>query len=140
MGILPVWAELEPVIPQITAMMRRYLAQIGCVLGPGSVSGADLALRSFAAFLTEAAPEVSCLASRRSDLDETRRLASMALAAWGTERYELAATIVNALAHHQSAVDPDVAMRHVTAIVANGSGDTSQSEAPASWAHRPDNH
>jgi hypothetical protein len=46
-----------------------------------------------------------------------------------TERYELAATIVNALAHHQSAVDPDVAMRHVTAIVANGSGDTSQSEA-----------
>jgi hypothetical protein len=67
MGVLPGWAELEPVIPQITATMRRYLAQIGCVLRPGSVSGADLALRSFAAFLTEAAPEVSCLAqvSRR---------------------------------------------------------------------------
>jgi hypothetical protein len=68
-------------------------------------------------------------ASRRSDLDETRRLAYMALAARGTERYELAATIVNALAHHQSAVDPDVAMRHVTAIVAEGSGDTGLSEA-----------
>jgi site-specific recombinase XerD len=67
MGILPGWAELEPVIPQITATMRRYLAQIGCVLRPGSVSGADLALRSFAAFLTQAVPEVTCLAqvSRR---------------------------------------------------------------------------
>ena len=62
MGILPGWAELEPVIPQVTATMRRYLAQIGCVLRPGSVSGADLALRSFAAFLTQAAPEVTCLA------------------------------------------------------------------------------
>jgi len=60
---------------------------------------------------------------------ETRPGPNMALAARGTERYELAATIVNAPAHHQSAVDPDVAMRHVTAIVANGSGDTSQSEA-----------
>ncbi len=60
---------------------------------------------------------------------ETRPGPNMALAARGTERYELAATIVNALAHHQSAVDPDVAMRHVTAIVAKGSGDTSQSGA-----------
>jgi hypothetical protein len=68
-------------------------------------------------------------ASRRSDLDETRRLAYMALAARDTERYELAAAIVNALAHHQSAVDPDIALRHVTAIVTKDSGDTSQSEA-----------
>jgi hypothetical protein len=43
MGILPGWAELEPVTPQITATMHRYLAQIGCVLRPGSVTGADLA-------------------------------------------------------------------------------------------------
>ena len=35
--------------------MRRYLEQVACVLRPGSVSGADLALRSFAAFLAEAA-------------------------------------------------------------------------------------
>src|SRR5436190_133189 len=40
--------------------MRRYLEQVVCVLRPGSVSGADLALRSFAAFLAEAAPEVTC--------------------------------------------------------------------------------
>ena len=42
--------------------MRRYLEQIGCVLRPGSVSGADLALRSFAAFLVETTPEVTSIA------------------------------------------------------------------------------
>jgi hypothetical protein len=73
MGILPGWAELEPVIPQVTATMRRYLAQIGCVLRPGSVSGADLALRSFAAFFTEAAPGVRCLAQvRRRHIEDCK--------------------------------------------------------------------
>jgi site-specific recombinase XerD len=43
--------------------MGRYLQQIACVLlRPGSVNGADLALRSFAAFLVEAAPEVTSTA------------------------------------------------------------------------------
>ena len=62
MGPLPDWAQLEPALPQIAATMRRYLAQISCVLRPGSVGGADLALRSFAAFLAQSAPGVSCLA------------------------------------------------------------------------------
>ena len=62
MGSLPAWADLEPAVPQIAATMRRYLTQIGCVLRPGSVSGADLALRSFAAFLAETAPEVTSTA------------------------------------------------------------------------------
>ena len=39
--------------------MSRYLEQIACVLRPGSVNGADLALRSFATFLVEATPEVT---------------------------------------------------------------------------------
>jgi site-specific recombinase XerD len=42
--------------------MRGYLTQIGCVLRPGSVNGADLALRCFAAFLAEAVPEVTSTA------------------------------------------------------------------------------
>jgi hypothetical protein len=50
MGALPGWAELEAAVPRVAATMRRYLAQIGCVLRPGSVGGADLALRCFAAF------------------------------------------------------------------------------------------
>ncbi len=58
---LPDWEQLTRAIPAITAPMRRYLEQVACVLRPGSVSGADLALRAFAAFLTQAAPEVTCL-------------------------------------------------------------------------------
>lgn len=59
-------------------------------------------------------------ASRQRDLDETRRIAYMALACGETERYELVATIVNALAHHGSAADPDQAMRHLITIVTSG--------------------
>jgi hypothetical protein len=62
MGQLPGWAGLEPALPQIVVTMRRYLTQISCVLRPGSVSGADLALRSFAAFLAETAPGVASTA------------------------------------------------------------------------------
>lgn len=58
--LLPTWEELG-VRPQVVATMRRYLEQIGCVLRPGSVAGADLALRSFAAYLVEAAPEVTSI-------------------------------------------------------------------------------
>jgi site-specific recombinase XerD len=53
---LPGWPQLAEVIPQITIPMRRYLEQVACVLRPGSVSGADQALRLFAAFLAEASP------------------------------------------------------------------------------------
>lgn len=59
--LLPTWADLEATSPALVAPMRRYLEQIGCVLRPGSVGGADLALRAFATFLTEQAPEVSTL-------------------------------------------------------------------------------
>jgi site-specific recombinase XerD len=55
-ALLPGWQQLEQVIPQITGPMRRYLEQVACVLRPGSVGGADLALRSFAAFLAETSP------------------------------------------------------------------------------------
>jgi hypothetical protein len=70
MGSLPAWADLEPAVPQIAATMRRCLTQIGCVLRPGSVSGADLALRCFAGFLAETAPEVT--APRRSPAATSR--------------------------------------------------------------------
>ena len=59
--LLPTWDELSS-RPEIVATMRRYLEQIACVLRPGSVTGADLALRSFAGFLVEVAPEVTSVA------------------------------------------------------------------------------
>ncbi|HEX9352308.1 MAG TPA: hypothetical protein VF933_00595 [Streptosporangiaceae bacterium] len=84
-------------------------------LGAAITRGIDLARE----YRTEAAQADEM---RRRDLDETRRVAYMALASQKTQRYELAATIVNALAHHQSAIDPDEAMRHVTAIVNGDAG------------------
>ena len=61
-ALLPGWAQIEEVIPAITVPMRRYLEQVACVLRPGSVSGADLALRSFAAFLADASSPATSLA------------------------------------------------------------------------------
>ena len=58
---LPTWEQLS-VRPRVVATMSRYLEQIGCVLRPGSVKGTDLALRSFAAFLLEVAPDVTSIA------------------------------------------------------------------------------
>jgi len=60
--LLPSWAELVTERPELVATMRRYLEQIACVLRPGSVNGTDLALRSFATFLVETAPEVTSTA------------------------------------------------------------------------------
>jgi hypothetical protein len=47
------WATLNATIPDVVSTMRRYLDQLACVLRPGSVGGADLALRSLAEFLVE---------------------------------------------------------------------------------------
>jgi site-specific recombinase XerD len=62
MAPLPTWEQLEAAAPQVVDTMRRYLQQIGCILRPGSVKNTDLALRAFAGFLTQAAPEVVGLA------------------------------------------------------------------------------
>ena len=60
--LLPTWEQLEAQAPVMVASMRRYLGQIACSLQPGSVGGADLALRCFATFLTQHAPEVASVA------------------------------------------------------------------------------
>jgi site-specific recombinase XerD len=62
MAPLPTWEQLEAAVPQVVVTMRRYLQQIGCILRPGSVNNTDMALRAFAGFLTNAAPEVVSLA------------------------------------------------------------------------------
>ncbi len=59
---LPDWDHLDAAAPKVVATMRRYLDQLACVLRPGSVGGADLALRSLAAFLVEQAPDVITVA------------------------------------------------------------------------------
>ena len=56
----PAWEQLSAA-PAVAGVMRRYLEQIACVLRPRSVENADQALRCFAGFLAEAAPQVTCL-------------------------------------------------------------------------------
>jgi site-specific recombinase XerD len=70
---LPGWDQLAAVIPDTVTPMRRYLDQLASILRPGSVNGADLALRSLAAFLTEQAPEVRVIADiRRQHIEDFR--------------------------------------------------------------------
>ncbi|MFI6760034.1 tyrosine-type recombinase/integrase [Micromonospora sp. NPDC050417] len=71
---LPSWDHLAAAVPDVVATMRRYLDQIGCILRPGSVGNADLALRSLAAFLVEQAPDVRTIAGiHRRHLEDFRR-------------------------------------------------------------------
>ena len=46
--LLPTWEQLEATHPRMVATMRAYLDQVACVLRPGSVAGADLALHGHA--------------------------------------------------------------------------------------------
>lgn len=67
-------------------------------------------------------------ADRRRDLDETRRVAYVALHASHSQAPELAATIVNALAHHGLEVDPEEAARHVLNLVSDMPIDRARSQ------------
>jgi hypothetical protein len=58
---------------------------------------------------------------RRADLDETRRVAYMALIAGNTGYYELVATVANQLAHHGLQVPFQEATAHLATVA---SGDT----------------
>ena len=60
---LATWDQIEAPAPVLAATMRRYLQQIACSLRPGSVTGVELGLRSFAGFLLEAHPEVTTVAA-----------------------------------------------------------------------------
>jgi hypothetical protein len=65
---------------------------------------------------------------RKRDMDETRRLAYIALMSKGTRNYELAATIANALVHHQQAAAVGDALTYLTTLADDGPGDTDESE------------
>jgi hypothetical protein len=57
---------------------------------------------------------------RRTDLDETRRVAYMALVAGTTGHPELVATVANALAHHGLQVPFQEAAAHLATVVGGG--------------------
>lgn len=67
------------------------------------------------------------------DRDETRRLLYMALYAGQTPRYSLVGTLVNALAHHGSGLDPDEVGEHVLTVVAEYTADREARNASTAW-------
>ena len=73
--LLPTWEELSATSPLVVASMRRYLEQVECVLRLSSVRNTDMALRAFAAFLTEQAPDVRTV-------DQVRRRHVEAFKVW----------------------------------------------------------
>ena len=71
---LPSWDTLGAALPTMTATMRRYLDQIGCVLRPASVVSADAALRMFASFIADTHPDVTAVGGlERVHLEDYKR-------------------------------------------------------------------
>jgi hypothetical protein len=98
------------VLLALGAPAKAALAGAGfALLGAALTRGVDLAKeRRTAAAQGDA--------DRRRDLDETRRLVYAALLSPGVSREPvLVATIVNALAHHGLAIDPDIAAERMQA-------------------------
>jgi len=127
------WSALPLALASIVLLVMGAVLDLSApaaaaMVGAGAALAGAAATRIIDLDRERRAGAAQANADRLRDLDETRRLAYMVLAARGTGRYELAATVVNALAHHQSAVDPDTTMRHVTAIMNGRGGETAESE------------
>jgi site-specific recombinase XerD len=64
------WAQIEAAAPQVAALVRGYLRQLGTFLAPGSVSAAENALRQFARWLISDAGLDSVGAVHRDDIED----------------------------------------------------------------------
>jgi cytochrome c-type biogenesis protein CcmH/NrfG len=78
----------------------------------------------------------------RKDLDETRRLLLMTLAAPHTKRYNLAGTLMNALLYHQNADEEREGLLSRVIAAVEGTGDAgwiwSQVDAITAQLERPE--
>lgn len=68
-------------------------------------------------------------AERRRDLDETRRLAYMALQLDEIPHAELNATLINALVHHGLETDQDVAMEQIAFLLSPNASTRTKDES-----------
>ena len=103
------------------APSRAALAGVGFALvGAALTRALDIASQRRAA-------AAQAEANRLRDLDETRRLAYAILNARRSRDGVIIATLVNALAHHGLAADPNVAAEHVASVL-NAPGLAPESE------------
>ena len=64
----------DGVAPALAATLQGYLGQVGLTLRPATVSAAEAALREFACFLADHAPEVTRVAGLRRGHIEAYKL------------------------------------------------------------------
>jgi len=64
------WAQIEASAPQVAAVMRRYLRQLGTFLAPRSVDAADGALRQLARWMVTEAGLTAAGDIRRDDIED----------------------------------------------------------------------
>lgn len=64
------WAQIQAAAPQVAAVMRRYLRQLGTFLGPASVEAADNALRQLARWMITEARLAAVGDIRRDDIED----------------------------------------------------------------------
>jgi hypothetical protein len=126
------WSDLSLAAAAIVLLILGAVLNVNAsastaMVGAGAALAGVAATRAVDLDRERRAQAAQAAADRRRDLDETRRLAYMVLVARDTRGIELAATVVNALAHHQSVTDSETAMRHVMAIMTGG-GDVAASE------------
>jgi site-specific recombinase XerD len=64
------WSQIEAAAPQVAAVMRRYLRQLGTFLAPRSVDAADSALRQLARWMITEAALAAVSDIRRDDIED----------------------------------------------------------------------
>jgi site-specific recombinase XerD len=64
------WSRIEAAAPQVAAVMRRYLRQLGTFLAPRSVDAADIALRQLARWMITEAGLAAVADIRRDDIED----------------------------------------------------------------------
>ena len=64
------WAQIAAAAPQVAAVMRRYLRQLGTFLAPGSVDAAENALRQLARWMISEAGLAAVGEIRRDDIED----------------------------------------------------------------------
>jgi len=64
------WVQIEAAAPQVAAVMRRYLRQLGTFLAPRSVDAADSALRQLARWMITEAGLAAVGDIRRDDIED----------------------------------------------------------------------
>ena len=107
------WAQIEATAPQVAALVRRYLRQLGTFLAPASVSAAENALRQFARWMITEAGLDSIGAVRRDDIEDYK--------VWLAARPRAGRQAITAETHRQRMRRPPL-LRGWLLLLAAGSG------------------